>query len=79
MHVDTSLIVSPPPYLRCLPKDYNIKMLVTYAIQRCDMQVVEGTHSVCWLYLPPNSPTVMQRHPSGSSEGVSNAVLYGHV
>jgi hypothetical protein len=43
------------------------------------MQKVESTQSVCWLYLPPNSSTIMQCHPSGPSEGVSNAVLYGHI
>jgi hypothetical protein len=77
----------PPQYRWCLPpvdwlhtpKDYNIKMLVTYASQSGDMQIVESTQSVCWLYLPSNSPTIMQCHPSGPSEGVSNAVLYGHI
>ena len=34
---------------------------------------------MCWLYLPPDPATVMQCHPSGPPEGVTNAVLYGHI
>ena len=61
------------------PKDYNIKMYVTYASQCGDMRIFNSAQSLCCLYLPPNPATIMQCHPCGTSERVSNAVLYGHI
>jgi len=31
------------------------------------------------LNLPPNSPAVVQSYPSSPPEGISNAVLRGHI